>query len=58
MSVLMIERIIKVDKMEHIINLFGNYDEHLNLLQKQFNVMILNRGTDLKITGADRNNFV
>lgn len=49
----MIERIIKVDKMEHIINLFGNYDEHLNLLQKQFNVMILNRGTDLKITGAD-----
>ncbi|MBQ9374789.1 MAG: PhoH family protein [Ruminococcus sp.] len=51
----MIEKTINVDRMEVILNLFGNYDENVNLIQKQYNVMILSRGGDIKITGDEEN---
>lgn len=51
----MIEKIINVDRMETVLNLFGNYDENINLIQRQYNVVILNRGGDIKITGEEEN---
>lgn len=51
----MIEKIINVNKIDFIQSLFGNFDENINLLQKQYNVVILSRGSDIKITGADEN---
>ncbi len=51
----MIERIVNVDSMDSILNIFGNFDENVNLIQKQYNVVILNRGTDIKITGDEEN---
>ena len=51
----MIEKIINVDRMETGLNLFGNYDENINLIQRQYNVVILNRGGDIKITGEEEN---
>lgn len=51
----MVEKIINVEKMEHILNIFGSYDENINLLQKQYNVVILSRGSDIKISGAAEN---
>lgn len=47
----MSEIIINVDNIEQAITLFGNYDENINLLQKQYNVTILNRGNDIRISG-------
>jgi phosphate starvation-inducible PhoH-like protein len=49
----MVEKIINVNKMEHILNLFGNYDENINIIQKQYNVVILSRGSDIKISGSE-----
>ncbi len=51
----MIERIIEAQNMDTILNVFGNFDENVNLLQKEYNVVILNRGTDIKITGDEEN---
>lgn len=51
----MVEKIVNVDKMDHILNLFGNYDENINILQKQYNVVILSRGSDIKISGGEEN---
>lgn len=51
----MVERIVNVDTLETILNIFGNFDENVNLIQKQYNVVILNRGTDIKITGDEEN---
>ena len=51
----MVERIVNVDSLETILNIFGNFDENVNLIQKQYNVVILNRGTDIKITGDEEN---
>lgn len=51
----MTEKIVNVEKMEYIPTLFGNFDENINYLQKEYNVVILSRGSDIKISGADEN---
>ena len=55
--VLMAEKLISVDRMETVLSLFGNYDENVNLIQKEYNVVILGRGDDIKITGDEENVF-
>lgn len=49
----MAEVVIGIDNMEQAISLFGNYDENINILQKQYNVVILNRGNDIRISGEE-----
>ena len=48
----MAEQIINVDTLEQMRTIFGNYDENSRLLQQKYGVTILNRGTDIKVTGA------
>ena len=52
---MMAERIINVNDTEQIINLFGTYDENINMIQRQYDVVVLSRGTDIKISGSDEN---
>ena len=52
---LMIERVVQVDRTEQVLSLFGNFDEHINTLQKEYNVVIFSRGSDIKITGSQEN---
>ncbi|NMA79196.1 MAG: phosphate starvation-inducible protein PhoH [Clostridiales bacterium] len=49
----MIEKIVKVDSYEQVISLFGKYDENINILQKEYNVIIFSRGSDIKISGKE-----
>lgn len=49
----MAEKIITTEKLDLLVNLFGNYDENLNILQRQYNVSILSRGNDIKISGDE-----
>ncbi|MGN0642330.1 MAG: PhoH family protein [Huintestinicola sp.] len=49
----MAEALIKVDSMDDIIALFGNFDENVNYLQRQYNVVILSRGNDIRISGEE-----
>ncbi len=51
----MSEKIVSVDNMEDILNLFGSFDENINYLQKQYDVILLNRGSEIKITGENKN---
>ncbi len=53
----MAERTINVDRMDSVLNLFGNYDENINLIQKEYSVTVLSRGGDIKITGDEENVF-
>lgn len=53
----MAEKIISVDKMDTVLSLFGNYDENVNLIQREYNVVILGRGEDIKITGDEEGVF-
>lgn len=45
------ERFIEVEKMEPVINLFGSFDENVKIIEKELDVAIINRGTEIKIAG-------
>lgn len=47
----MLEQSINTDNLRNIADLFGSFDENMNLLQKEFNVSIINRGGNIKIFG-------
>ncbi len=51
----MAEKIITVDNINQIQALFGNFDENINILQKQYNVVIMSRGSSIKINGNEDN---
>lgn len=45
------ERLIEVEKMEYLINLFGSFDENVRLIEKELDVAIINRGSEIKVAG-------
>lgn len=51
----MAEKTVSVQNTEQIWALFGNYDENINTIQRQYNVVILSRGGDIKVTGEPHN---
>ena len=48
-----IERTVNAERMEDVIAVFGSFDENIRRIEETFNVTIVNRGTDLKITGDE-----
>ncbi len=51
----MFEQIINVDRMEQAVSLFGSFDENIKLIEKEFSVNVLSRGSELKVTGEAEN---
>ena len=51
----MTEQIVNVDRIEQIIDLFGSFDENIRILESEYDVRIVNRDTELKITGEAEN---
>lgn len=47
-----IEKAIEFEKLEDAINIFGKQDENIMLLEKAFNVDIVCRGGEIKLSGA------
>ncbi len=45
------ERFIEVERMELLINLFGSFDENVKLIEKELDVAIINRGSEIKVAG-------
>lgn len=50
-----IEQTINIERMEHALNLFGNYDENIKLIENTYQVSILWRGTEIKVSGEAEN---
>lgn len=48
-----IERTVNADRVEDIIAVFGSFDENIKRIEEAFAVTIVNRGTDLRITGDE-----
>ena len=48
-----IERTVNAERVEDIIAVFGSFDENIRRIEEAFHVTIVNRGTDLKITGEE-----
>ncbi len=47
----MIEQIITFDAMEQALSLYGSFDENIKLIEKEYSVSAVSRGSDLKIIG-------
>ena len=51
----MAERIINAERMEQIINVFGSFDENIKRIEQTFSIQVVNRDTELKISGDIEN---
>ena len=47
----MYEQTVSIDRMENAVALFGSFDENIRTIEKEFGVSVLNRGSDLKVSG-------
>lgn len=51
----MFEQIITFEAMEQAISLFGSFDENIRMIEREYGVSIVSRGSDLKIMGDAEN---
>ena len=49
------ERIVNADRVDDLIAVFGSFDENITRIEEALNVHIVNRGTDLKVSGDEEN---
>ncbi len=48
-----VERIVNADRIEDLIAVFGSFDENIKHIEDALGVTIVNRGTDLKVSGEE-----
>lgn len=46
------EKIIQIENPEHIHSLFGDFDKNLKILEEHYGIRIVNRGCEVKLSGA------
>ncbi len=51
----MFEQVINVDRMEQTVSLFGSFDENVKLIESQYNVRVISRGSEIKVSGDVEN---
>ena len=51
----MTERIIAVDRIENIINVFGSFDQNVHLIEDALKVQVTDRESELRISGEAEN---
>lgn len=49
----MTERIVNVERVEDLISVFGSLDENIRRIEQGLGVQIVNRGSDLKVSGEE-----
>ena len=51
----MAEQIIEFEAMEQAVSLFGSFDENVKLIESEYDVSIISRGSELKVIGDVEN---
>ena len=49
------ERIVNADRVDDLIAVFGSFDENIKRIEEALDVQIINRGTDMKVSGEEEN---
>ena len=47
----MFEQKINIDRMEHALALFGSFDENIKLIEQEYQVRVIGRGAEIKVSG-------
>ncbi|TDT51097.1 PhoH family protein [Fonticella tunisiensis] len=45
---------IEIERYEDVVNLFGRFDENIKVIEQTFDVVIINRDSEIKITGQGK----
>lgn len=53
MEVLLTEKIVKIKDIDYIASLFGNFDENIKIIEKNYGVTVTSHHGDVKIKGED-----
>ena len=48
-----IERMVNAERVEDLIAVFGSFDENIKRIEDALNVQVVNRGTDLRVSGDE-----
>ena len=48
-----VERIVNAERVEDLIAVFGSFDENIKRIEGALNVQVVNRGTDLRVSGDE-----
>ncbi|MDD6012428.1 MAG: PhoH family protein [Oscillospiraceae bacterium] len=51
----MVEQTFSIDRMEQAVALFGSFDENIKLIEKEFSVSVISRGSEMKLQGDEEN---
>ncbi|SMC41704.1 PhoH family protein [Papillibacter cinnamivorans] len=51
----MIEQTISIERLEQAISVFGSFDENIRLIENELGVKVVNRDTELKVSGEGEN---
>lgn len=51
----LVEQNFNIERMEHAVSLFGSFDENIRIIEKEFSVAIICRGSEMKIQGEEEN---
>ena len=51
----MIDKTIEVERMEHVISVFGSFDQNLRIIESELSVKVLNRDDMIHICGEAEN---
>ncbi|HIS60615.1 MAG TPA: PhoH family protein [Candidatus Faecousia faecipullorum] len=49
----MVERLVNAERVEDLMAVFGSFDENIKHIEDSLNVQVVNRGTDLRVTGDE-----
>lgn len=49
----MYEQTLNIDRIEETVSLFGSFDENIKLVENEYKVTVLCRGSELKVTGKE-----
>lgn len=51
----MMEQSINIERLEHLLTLFGNFDSNIKIIENEYKVSILCRGSEIKVQGDAEN---
>lgn len=51
----MAEQTINIERMEQAVSLFGSFDENIKIIEKEFHISAIIRGSEMKIQGDEEN---
>ena len=49
------EQILNVERLEHVINVFGSFDENIRVIEREFDVQAVYRDTEIRLVGEPEN---